>query len=80
MRRPDRLNSDEHPVLEFLAPVAQLERRRLGPRRLGRFYDEVLAEMPARGLAYEPPPGSGPWDPTGGRRHQREWLRGSDRP
>jgi spermidine synthase len=73
--RPDRLNSDEHPLLEFLAPVAQLERSRLGPRRLGRFYDEVLAEMPARGVAYEPVPGSVPWDPARGRRRQREWLR-----
>jgi spermidine synthase len=80
VRRPDRLNSDEHPLLEFLAPVAQLERSRLAPRRLGRFYDELLAEMPARGFAYEPLPGAGPWDPVGGRRRQREQLRDSHRP
>jgi spermidine synthase len=79
VRRPDRLNSDEHPLLEFLAPVAQLERNRLGPRRLGRFYDEVLARMPTRGLAYEPPPGSEPWDPARGRRRQREALGEADR-
>jgi len=80
VHRPDRLNSDEHPLLEFLAPVAQLERRRLGPRRLGRFYDEVLAEMPARGVVYEPLPGASPWDPAGGRHRQRERLREHDRP
>ena len=80
MRRPDRLNTDEHPVIEFLAPVAHLERSRLSPRRLGRFYDEVLAEMPARNLVYDPLPGSPAWDPTGGRRRQREWLADRNRP
>src|SRR5262245_36884162 len=80
VRRPDRLNSDEHPLLEFLAPVAQLERSRLAPRRLGRFYDEVLAEMPTQGVVFEPVPGSDRWDPTRGRRRQREWLREDDRP
>ena len=71
VRRPDRLNSDEHPLIEFLAPVAQLERSRLGPGRLGRFYDEVLAQMPAGNFVYVPMSGSRPWDPTGGRQRQR---------
>ena len=80
VRTPDRLNSDEHPLIEFLAPVAQLERSRLSPGRLGRFYDEVLAEMPARNFVYDPLPGSRAWDPTGGRRRQRQWLADRDRP
>ncbi len=74
VRRPDRLNSDEHPLIEFLAPVAQLERSRLGPGRLGRFYDEVLVEMPTRNFVYDPLPGARPWDPSGGRRRQRQRL------
>ena len=79
VRRPDRLNSDEHPLIEFLAPVAQLERNRLGPGRLGRFYDEVLMEMPTRNFVYKPLPGARPWDPSGGRRRQRQWLADRER-
>ncbi len=79
VRRPDRLNSDEHPLIEFLAPVAQLDRSRLGPGRLGRFYDEVLMEMPTRNFVYDPLPGARPWDPSGGRRRQRQWLADRER-
>lgn len=48
-RRPDRLNTDEHPRVEFLAPVSHRDRTLLHGDALRRYYDEVFARLPDRG-------------------------------
>ncbi len=45
-RRPDRLNTDEHPRVEFLTPVSHRDRTLLHGDALRRYYDDVLARLP----------------------------------
>lgn len=48
VRDPSRkLNSDEHPWLEFTAPLSHRDGRTLHGRVLRRYFDEVLARLPA---------------------------------
>ena len=46
------LNTDEHPRLEFAAPVSQRSGRTLTGPRLRAYYDRVLAELPADGVRF----------------------------
>jgi spermidine synthase len=68
-QRPDRLNTDEHPRVEFLAPVANRAQTQLA-WRLGEFYRRWLERLPAAGVRYAPQPGEGPWSVGGGRLRQ----------
>lgn len=43
---PERLNTDEHPRVEFLTPISHRNRRLLQGRVLERFYDSVLNPLP----------------------------------
>ncbi|MBE7465187.1 MAG: fused MFS/spermidine synthase [Planctomycetes bacterium] len=45
-RRPDRLNTDEHPRVEFAAPVSHAEDRQLYDELLRAYIDEVLSKLP----------------------------------
>lgn len=47
-RRPDRLNTDEHPRVEFLTPVSQADRTLLEGEALRRYHADVLARLPDR--------------------------------
>ncbi|MBN9120549.1 MAG: fused MFS/spermidine synthase [Planctomycetes bacterium] len=70
-RQPDRLNTDEHPRVEFLTPISQADRTLLYGEALRRYSDNVLARLPDR------PPLSGPVDDAEGRRsRQRHALLG----
>lgn len=68
------LNSDEHPRVEFLAPISTQERSRLVRRHLRDFYQEVLLHMPARNLVFRPEPGAPPWHPEESRQRQLDAL------
>ncbi|GMV80851.1 MAG: hypothetical protein AMXMBFR7_20350 [Planctomycetota bacterium] len=45
-RRPDRLNTDEHPRVEFAAPVSHAEDRQLYDEQLRAYIGEVLSKLP----------------------------------
>lgn len=55
-RRPDCLNTDEHPRVEFLTPVSHRDQTILHGDALRRYYDDVLARLPDRfpGLSDRP--------------------------
>lgn len=53
-RNPDRLNTDEHPRVEFLTPLSHRNRRLLQDRVLELFYDSVLAPMPESEIRFTP--------------------------
>jgi spermidine synthase len=44
------LNTDEHPRVEFSAPVAHVDRQKLSGQRLRDYYDAVLAKLPQDSL------------------------------
>ncbi|MGH2571644.1 MAG: hypothetical protein ACRDGR_10480, partial [bacterium] len=68
-QRPDRLNTDEHPRVEFLAPVANRAQTQLA-WRLGEFYRRWLERLPAAGVKYAPQPGEEPRSVGSGRLRQ----------
>jgi spermidine synthase len=47
-----QLNTDEHPFLEFTAPLNQQSGRRLSGQPLLLYFDEVLAELPEGGIRF----------------------------
>lgn len=49
-----RLNTDEHPRLEFDAPVAHRGGRTLSGSGLREYYDRVLARLPSGGVRFGP--------------------------
>ncbi|MBX9626074.1 MAG: hypothetical protein K2X82_19915 [Gemmataceae bacterium] len=55
-RRPDRLNTDEHPRVEFSTPVSHRDHTLLSGDALRRYYDDVLARLPDRGPRLSLPP------------------------
>jgi spermidine synthase len=55
VQRPGRLNTDEHPRVEFLAPVANRAQAQLA-WRLGEFYRRWLERLPVAGVRYAPRP------------------------
>lgn len=67
-RRPDRLNTDEHPRVEFLAPVSQGDSALLSGEALRRYYDDVLARLP------DGSPFPGPADDPEGRRGRQRLV------
>ncbi|MBX9626083.1 MAG: hypothetical protein K2X82_19960, partial [Gemmataceae bacterium] len=53
VRGPGRpLNTDEHPRLEFAAPVSHRAGRTLSGPALRRYFDRVLARLPAGGVRF----------------------------
>jgi spermidine synthase len=44
------LNTDEHPRVEFSAPIAHVDNRKLRGDGMRRYYQEVLAKLPQTGL------------------------------
>ncbi len=48
VRRPNRLNTDEHPRVEFSTPVSHRNRTLLQGGTLRAFFDDVLAGLPDR--------------------------------
>ncbi len=52
-----RLNTNEHPRVEFLAPIAHGDRTILRRESLKIYYDEVLARLPREDVQIEPTAG-----------------------
>lgn len=44
------LNTDEHPRVEFSAPIAHVDNRKLRGGRMRTYYDEVFAKLPQQGV------------------------------
>lgn len=55
-RRPNCLNTDEHPRVEFSAPVSHRDQTRLSGNTLRRHYDDLLARLPDRYERFPLPP------------------------
>lgn len=55
-RRPDRLNTDEHPRVENSTPVSHRDQTLLSGNALRRYYDDVLARLRVRGPRLSLPP------------------------
>jgi hypothetical protein len=51
-----RLNTDEHPRVEFLAPIRQRNERMLTHERLLEQFDRVFRSLPSHRLIDEPGP------------------------
>jgi spermidine synthase len=51
------LNTDDHPRVEFLAPISNRQNVMLKGARLSEYYVDVLSRLGAGGLAYTPRPG-----------------------
>ena len=50
LAQPHRLNTDEHPWVEFRAPMAHRDTRLIQDDRLQALYDSVLSELPRAGI------------------------------
>ncbi len=50
VRPPGMLNTDEHPRVEFSAPIAHVDNRKLRGERMRTYYQEVLAKLPQAGI------------------------------
>jgi len=51
---PDaRLNTDEHPVVEFSAPISHGDNRKLRGKTMQQYFQAVLAKLPQRGVNVE---------------------------
>ncbi len=69
LAQPHRLNTDEHPWVEFRAPMAHRDTRLIQDDRLQALYDSVLSELPRAGVvvmeggapAALPPPRAPRW-------------------
>jgi hypothetical protein len=76
VRGSPRLNTDEHPRLEFSAPVTIGSGRSLSGPNLRAYYDDVLARLPEGGGRFPPL-----WDdPVRRRAVQRFGLFGAAAP
>jgi len=66
------LNTDDHPLVEFLAPVSQQQHVLLSGERLRRYYRETISALPTRLLTYYGEPGEPPLDVAQARARQVE--------
>ena len=57
IRHPHRLNTDEHPLVEFLAPLSHRNHRLLHTHRLKRYFDTVLRNLPNADVRFVPAAG-----------------------
>lgn len=81
VRDPGRpLNTDEHPRLEFAAPVSHRAGRTLSGPALRRYFDRVLARLPAGGVRFGGELGGPAGDADRRRAVQRLSLFGGDAP
>lgn len=46
-RNPSRLNTDEHPRVEFLTPISNRDHKMVAGPALLRYYDNVLSQLPS---------------------------------
>ncbi len=53
-----RLNTDEHPRVEFLTPVSNRDQRMLNGTRLLEYFDTVLARLPSQAARFGPATGT----------------------
>jgi spermidine synthase len=49
-RKGTEFNTDEHPRVEFSAPIAHVDNRKLRGGRMRRYYEDVLAKLPQAGV------------------------------
>lgn len=75
VQRDDLLNTDEHPRVEFLAPVSHRNELRLTKGRLRQYYRAVFDQMPVTNLAYFPSGNEQEIDLTAGRTSQAQRLK-----
>lgn len=68
---PSRLNTDEHPRVEFLTPVSNRDHKMISGLALLKYFDNVLSQLPSRAAALhfaaEPTPATA--------RQRRAWQR-----
>ena len=69
VQRPERLNTDEHPRVEFVAPVANRAQTQL-VWHLGEFYRRELERLPVAGVRWVPRAGEPSPAPGRGRIRQ----------
>jgi len=74
VRNPQRLNTDEHPRVEFSAPMAHTDNRKLRTELLHVYFEQILAQLTGENvdLTGVGPPGK---DPAWRRNEQRKMLR-----
>ncbi|MCA9124165.1 MAG: fused MFS/spermidine synthase [Planctomycetaceae bacterium] len=53
-----RLNTDEHPRVEFLTPVSNRDQKLLNGTRLLEYFDAVLAQLPSQAARFRPAAGA----------------------
>jgi spermidine synthase len=75
VQRDDHLNTDEHPRVEFLAPVSHRNELRLTKGRLRQYYRAVFDQMPVTNLTYLPSGNEQDIDLTAGRTSQAQRLK-----
>lgn len=51
-RDAGQLNTDEHPLLEFAAPISHLSGRTMNGEALKRYFDGVLVKLPPEGVSF----------------------------
>lgn len=70
-RHPDRLNTDEHPRVEFLTPISNRDEKMIRGIPLLEYYDEVLSQLPADAARLRFPDGGQPKK----QQQRRAWQR-----
>mgnify|MGYP003663042089 CR=1 FL=1 len=50
-RNPSRLNTDEHPRVEFLTPISNRDRKMIVSLALLEYFDNVLSQLPSSAVA-----------------------------
>lgn len=50
VRHPSRLNTDEHPRIEFLTPISHRDHKLVGGRALQECYDNELSRLPSTAI------------------------------
>jgi len=77
VRNPGLLNTDEHPRVEFLAPVSHSAGGLFLPATLKAYYRDVFLRLELTGLDYIPPPRKPAFDLSIGRQVQFARLQGN---
>ncbi|CAN5912614.1 hypothetical protein BH23PLA1_BH23PLA1_18200 [soil metagenome] len=72
IHRPERLNTDEFPRVEFLAPISHRGATELTGERILHAFDESLSDLPTGSVEIRPAPG----DRLADRSERRVWQRG----
>lgn len=73
VRRPNKLNTDEHPRIEFSAPLSS-RGAMLVEAQLRKLYEKTLMHLPSRHFLFGDVRGEEAWNPQRGRQRQLRAL------